>query len=82
MEFIVTNHAKLRMIQRDIPEPNKLILKCARKKTRKKIRELCIKNGVKNEIDGYVYFVNDKFVYVCIILDIAKYKVITAFKLN
>lgn len=34
------------------------------------------------KMEGYVYFVNDKFVYVCIILDIAKYKVITAFKLN
>lgn len=81
--FIISKHAELRMKERNIPSPLGLKLIPAGKKTRKAIRDACEKNGLKNEWgSNYVYFVNGNYVFVCIIQDIAKYKVVTAFELT
>jgi len=81
--YLITNHAKKRMIERNIPSPENLRLKPAGKATRKRIREACKKNGVKNEYgSNYVYFINNNNVFVCIALDVAIYTVVTAFNLS
>jgi len=70
------------MQERQIPSPEYLRLKPAGKLIRKQIREACKLNGVKNYYgSSYVYFINNKNVFVCLAIDIAKYKVLTAFKL-
>jgi hypothetical protein len=80
--FTISKHAEVRMKERNIPSPIGLKLIAAGKKKRKAIRVACEKNGLKNEWgSNYVYFVNGNYVFVCIIEDIAKYKVVTAFEL-
>lgn len=76
----------MRMKERKIPAPETLMLVPVGRITRKRIRESCEINGVKNEYgSNYVYLVNmkgDKYVFVCVVSDIATYTVITAFNLS
>lgn len=81
--YLITNHAKIRMEERNIPSPENLRLTPAGRATRKRIREACKKNGVKNQYgSNYVYFINKNNVFVCVATDVAKYTVITAFNLS
>lgn len=79
MVFIITEHAKKRMEERNIPDPNSLNLFPAGRNTKKKIRESCKKHGFKNYIGSeYIYFRGGKYVFVCLIETVATYKVLTA----
>mgnify|MGYP003502215288 CR=1 FL=1 len=81
MVFKITKHAKERMLERNIKPPtSSMVLKCAGKKLKKRIRERCVRKGVES---GKIYWVkNDGTVYVCAQEDVGVYCVITAFNLN
>ena len=82
--FILTEHAQKRIIERDIPNPKGLRLKPVGNKLKMKIRNSCLKNGFKNQYRSeYVYFqLRNLIIYVCIIIDVGIYKVLTAFILD
>lgn len=78
--FLISNHAKIRIQERNIPSPENLNLIPAGRGMRKRIREACKMNGVKNQYGSrYVYFVNKDYVFVCEASDVATYTIITAF---
>ena len=79
-KFILTDHAKIRLKEREIEDPNGLRLTIAKNNARKKIIEDCPKNKVKKE---NVYFRTMSIpytIYVCIAIGIGEYKLVTAFK--
>lgn len=81
--FLLTNHAEIRMKERSIPSPSDIRLKSAGRKMRKIIRKNCLINGYKNEWGSeFVYYTNNRYVFVCVIKDIATYLVITAFDIT
>ncbi len=81
--FTYTNHAFKRIKERQIPYPDNLTLRCPGRKTRKKIRDACVKNGYKREYVFYIHTSNKNiFVYVCLSTDIGKFLIITAFLLK
>lgn len=79
--FDFTPHALKRMEQRNIPDPNGFGTKIANGKTKKLIRESCLKSGFNNE---YVYWTKltheYRYVYVCVQKDVSQYTVVTCFK--
>ena len=82
IKFIPTKHFLQRSKERNIPvDPGKLILKTAKKKVKKKIRDTCNRSGFDST--KYVYYtalVHGKIiVYVCVAVDINLFKIITAF---
>lgn len=82
MKFILTNHAKTRIHQRSLELPSQVDLRLVKNKIRKKVRNLCAKNGIDSEL---VYWrTNETYptIYVCKIIGVSKYKVITAFRLS
>lgn len=83
-KFELTNHARDRIKERGIKDPNGVVLKPIKKKhwTKKRIKELCVLEGFKND---YIYWKtkdNINTVYVCRQKDIGLYVVITAFNLG
>lgn len=86
MQFFLTNHAKTRIKQRDLPMPFDVELKPVKNsKHKKEIRKICKVNGFKND-NEHVYWRNNHkiggkyIVYVTVIKGVGKYLVITAFK--
>lgn len=84
-KFIVTKHAAKRMKERDVKDPNGRILINAGRKSRKRIRETCKKNGCDQK--EYIYLISNRFdnkkdvsVYICKAIGIGKYLLITVFK--
>jgi hypothetical protein len=75
--YTISDHARERMEQRNIPPPDLLHLRPAGRAKRKRIRAQCAANGVKAE---HVYMTNDKYVFVCIASDVGCYIVVTAFE--
>lgn len=74
--FELTNHAKIRLIERNLPDPNNLRLCRVSTRFMKKLRK-----RLKSFNSETIYFsYNQKFIYVCIQIDINHYKVITAFE--
>ena len=83
MNFSLTTHAKWRIKQRCLPNPNGLKMHPAGKKTARRIRLRCEKSGVKNAWGSdYVYWVHKTFIYVCVTTAPGNYLVITAWDLN
>jgi len=82
--FNLTNHSKVRLLQRNIPEPYNLKLQPAGQKIKRKLRVNCPEHDIhKNIRNGYVYWVYKQYiVYVCKQVDVAVYTVITAFDIN
>lgn len=82
MEFILTKHSKFRMYQRTIQDPNTVPdLKLAKSRIKKEIKRKCKQNGFNKDLVYYRTNQNPIAVYVCEIIGIGKYKVITAFRL-
>lgn len=82
--FEVSKHASRRMQERGIPDPNKTILKLAKKKARTQIIRQCPKNGYKTFGEGFLYYRtngNPRFAYV-VGYGEGKFTVITAFQLT
>lgn len=85
MHFIFTYHATQRMSERNIPDPLTIELAVCKNRIKKIIRDRCKKNGYKSNL---VYYRGNQKnaitvpVYVCEILGIAKYQVITVFWLD
>lgn len=81
--FSFTKHAEKRMRERDISDPNKLSLVLAKNKAKKYIVQNCPKNKYRND---HVYFrTNNKgarSVFVCKVLGLGEYLVVTAFKIQ
>ena len=82
MKFKLTKHAKLRLSQRTIINPNKINLKVAKNKVRKRIREICAQTYDKN----LTYFRSDNDlkpinIYVCKEIKKDQYLLITAFNI-
>lgn len=86
-KFELTDHARKRMKEREVLDPNGLLLINAGRKTRRRIRESCKSMGCDNK--EYVYLAtrhlhthnkNPISVYICKAIDIGKYIVITVFK--
>lgn len=88
MQFSLTPHAKKRIEQRGIPVPDSgMNMKPAGKKTRRVIRELCLKSGIQFDKIYWTYRIDTSegrkiVVYVCTLVDVGSYLVITAFILN
>jgi hypothetical protein len=82
MEFIFTPHAKKRMKERDIADPNKWILMPCGRKLKKKIRETCKLNGTKTDHIYWTTRTKPHTIFVTRQLDIGKYEVVTAFVLQ
>lgn len=78
----LSNHAKKRLEEREIPDPNTLILKHAGKKLRRKVRESCKTLGCKTcEAIYFGYYgLNVTYVFVCKQVDIGKFICLTALK--
>lgn len=79
--FEISHHAKQRMIERDIKNPNEVFLKLVKNAVRKEVQKRCVKNGYKHK---NVYFRTTEkpySIYVTTNIDINKYLVVTAFKL-
>lgn len=80
-KFDITNHAQARMQERDIPHPSEMGLSIANGKTKKLVKESCLKEGFKSD---YVYwtqrYLGFRYVYVCVQKDINHYILITCFK--
>lgn len=88
MQFTLTPHAKKRIEQRGIPVPDSgMNMKPAGKKTRRIILELCLKSGIQFDKIYWTYRMDTSecrkiVVYVCTLVDVGSYLVITAFILN
>lgn len=88
MQFTLTPHAKKRIEQRGIPVPDSgMNMKPAGRKTRRIIRELCAKSGIQFDKIYWTYQMDTSegrkiVVYVCTLVDVGSYMVITAFILN
>ena len=85
MVFEISKHAHDRMRERDIPDPHKVSLRVAKKKAKKLIVKQCKKHGYDN---SYLYMrtndrdLSSRIVYVCKVIGLRHYKVITAFHLQ
>jgi hypothetical protein len=75
--YTLSEHAKKRIQEPDIPHPKTLQLHPAGRSKKKRIRKQCELNKVKGD---YIYMSNDKYVFVCIQQEVSKYLVITAFE--
>lgn len=88
MQFTLTPHAQKRIEQRGIPVPDSgMNMKPAGRKTRRVIRELCLKSGIQFDKIYWTYRIDTSecrkiVVYVCTLVDVGSYLVITAFILN
>ena len=83
MEFVCTTHARKRIYQRSLPVPSaELDLRIVKNKIKKTVKLNCKKSGYNPD---FIYWrTNGDFpvIYVCKLIEKAKYKVITAFRLN
>ena len=82
MKFILTNHAKERIFERKLLSPEVLDLRLTKNKIKKRVRDICKKNGFSSKLIYWRTNEKEPVIYVCEILDKAKYKVITAFRLD
>ncbi|WP_394760067.1 DUF4258 domain-containing protein [Flavobacterium sp.] len=82
MEFIISNHAKKRIFERKLFLPSEINLVLTKNKIKKRVREICKKNGFSSSLIYWRSNEKQPVIYVCEIIDIATYKVITAFRLE
>lgn len=81
MPFAITEHAKKRLVERGIRDPNNARMRSVSKKMRGKIRAACKKKGY--DPCRYVYFLSGtRTVYVTVCKDVGSYVLITAFELE
>lgn len=85
MKFTFSEHAKTRMRQRSVPNPNDIKLSLAKNKIKKRILKNC--NRIKSEKDLF-YFKGERSdfeilpIYVCALITKNEYWVITCFWLD
>lgn len=89
MVFVLSNHAKQRMIEREVLSPTNQRLFPAGNKIKKRIKEACKKEKLK---PSHIYFVRhtkneethkrECHVYVCVTLTTNTYLIITCFKFS
>ena len=81
MTFELTHHARQRLTERGIRDPNTARMRSVSKKMRGKIRAACKKKGY--DPSKYVYFLSGtRTVYVTVCKDVGSYVLITAFELD
>lgn len=81
MPFELTRHAKQRLEERGILDPNMARMKAVSKKMRGRIRAAC--KGKGYDPTRYVYFLSgSRTVYVAVCKDVDRYILITAFELE
>jgi len=89
MQFIITQHAKDRLMEREIPEPKRGYVHGKPSKRISKVFRTAMREHGRTKnivLSGYVYFfteLKDKFFfYVCSIKGIAQYVLITAIEVK
>ena len=83
IKFFLTNHAKIRMEERNVPFPDHKKVIPAGKRNMRRIQKSCKKYGFKRDWGGNtLYFVNGNYVYVCETRGVGKYQVITTFEVK
>lgn len=63
MEFLITPHAKKRMLERNVPHPQGLLLKKCGRKIKKRIRESCLKKVMTQRIMFITLIILTLFMY-------------------
>ena len=83
MEFVFTTHAIKRINQRNLPVPSvELNLRIVKNKIKQTVKVNCKKSGYNADLVYWRTNEDMPVIYVCKVIEKAKYKVITAFRLN
>lgn len=82
MKYIYTKHSTQRLAEREIPNPEGLLLRYANKRLKRKIRESCQKEGCDTTKAFYYWsrYNGMDYIYVCQQIDEGVFLLITALK--